>query len=160
MLGNKKKSSFAVNIKRPTPRNMKKQKINHAAVWVSIVLSQVIPFLWYRIFSFTPYYEPISERVDQTTATPLLYVYGLLAGMIAMYLLANLFIRLDVDSAPEGMVTGLIIGVVFNFFSLITIYTFSQHPIEIAMIDFGANALIFLVGGLVLGAWRKEEVVS
>jgi hypothetical protein len=136
----------------------KHQVINHPAVWVAIVLSQVIPLLWYRIFSFTPYYESLSERVEQTSGTPALYIIGFLGGVVAMYLLEGLFIRLGVDSVVDGLVTGLIIGVVFNVFSLITIYSFSAFPIEIGLIDFGANALIFLAGGLVLGAWRRYKL--
>lgn len=138
---------------------MKKQKINHAAVWVAIVLSQVIPLLWYQVFSFTPYYESLGERVTQDFSTPALYAIGFLAGIVSMYLLEGLFIRIGVDSAQDGLVTGLIIGVVFNLYSLITIYSFAADGIEIALIDFGANALIFMVGGLVLGAWRKYELV-
>ncbi len=136
---------------------MKRQKINHPAVWVAIVLSQVIPALWHRVFRFTPYYESLPERVDESLSTPALYVIGFLAAVVAMYLLEGLFIRLNVDSAQDGLVTGLIIGVVFNVFSLITIYSFSAHPIEIGLIDFGANALVFLAAGLVLGGWRKYE---
>lgn len=138
---------------------MKRQKINHPAVWVAIVLSQVIPVLWHRVFRFTPYYESLPERVDESLSTPALYIIGFLAAIVAMYLLEGLFIRLNVDSAQDGLVTGLIIGVVFNVFSLITIYSFSAHPIEIGLIDFGANALIFMAAGLVLGAWRKYETV-
>ena len=138
---------------------MKKQKINHPAVWVAIVLSQVIPVLWHRLFRFTPYYEPIGDRLDEVYSTPALYIVGFLAAIVAMYLLESLFIRLNVDSGQDGLVTGLIIGVVFNVFSLITIYSFSAHPIEIGLIDFGANALIFLAAGLVLGGWRKYETV-
>lgn len=139
---------------------MKQQKINHAAVWVAVVLAMAIPWLWYQVFSFTDYYQSLPERVSEQFSTPALYAIGFLASIVAMYLLEGLFIRLEVDSAQDGLVTGLIIGVVFNVFSLITIYTFSSYPIEIAMIDFGANALIFMITGLVLGAWRKYEVVT
>jgi uncharacterized membrane protein YvlD (DUF360 family) len=138
---------------------MKKQKINHLAVWVSIVLSQVIPLLWFQVFRFTPFYESLGQRVTQDFSTPALYGIGFLAGIVSMYLLEGLFIRLDVDSTQDGLVTGLIIGVVFNLYSLITIYTFSSYPIQIALIDFGANALIFMAAGLVMGSWRKYEEV-
>jgi len=137
---------------------MKKQKINHLAVWVAIVLSQLVPWLWQRLFEFTPFYETLPERVDTSASTPVLYVIGFLAAVVAMYLLEGLFIRLGVDSGQDGLVTGLIIGVVFNVFSLFTIYSFSAHPIEVGLIDFGSNALTFLSAGLVLGAWRKYEI--
>jgi xanthosine utilization system XapX-like protein len=102
-------------------------------------------------------YETLPERIRDTDPALALYLVGLLGALIAMYVLEWILIRLNIDSAREGLVAGLMIGVVFNIFSLITIYSFAEEPIEIAMIDFGANALVFLFAGLLLGAWRKYQ---
>ncbi len=136
---------------------MEKQRlvINHPAVWVAIILTQFIPVLWYRAFRFTPYYEGVADRMDAAAATPALFAIGLLAGIVAMYLLAWLFSKIEVESMREGLIAGLIIGLAFNVYSIITIYSFTEYPIEIGMIDFGTNALVFSVAGLVLGGWRK-----
>lgn len=139
-------------------KTMKRQKINHAAVWVTIILSQVILFLWHEAFQWFAW-EEASPDVAWAQPTIALYIEGFLATVIAMYVLDGIFIRIPVDSARDGIVAGLVIGVVFNVFSIINIYSFSEHPIELALIDFGGNALIFLIGGLILGAWRKYEEV-
>lgn len=135
----------------------KKQVINHPAVWVAVVLSQIIPWIWYRLFQFTPLYANLRETIKETPNAPALYIIGFMASIVAMYLLEWLFTRIEADSAQEGLVAGLVIGVVFNIFSLITIYSFTSSPIEIGLIDFGTNALVFAFAGLVLGAWRKYE---
>lgn len=137
-------------------KTMKRQKINHAAVWVTIVLSQVILFLWHEAFQWMAW-EEASAEAGLAQPTIALYIEGFLATVVAMYVLDGIFIRIPVDSARDGIVAGLVIGVIFNVFSIINIYSFSEHPIELALIDFGGNALIFLIGGLILGAWRKYE---
>lgn len=58
-----------------------------------------------------------------------------------------------------GLITGLILGATFNMASLITINMFSFRPVELAVIDGGANVLVFAVAGLILGAWRKYEIL-
>gem|GEM_PF-1775844 len=135
---------------------MKRQKINHAAVWVTIVLAQVILFLWHEAFQWVAL-DSTSPEAAWAQPSIVLYIEGFLATVVAMYVLDGIFIRIPVDSARDGIVAGLIIGVVFNVFSIINIYSFSEHPIQLALIDFGGNALVFLTGGLILGAWRKYE---
>ncbi len=137
---------------------MKTLKFNHAAIWVAIVLSQVIPLGWYAIFADR--WQTLNDLTDtyiEANQGNWLFVISLLAGVAAIYLLAWIFRRLPVTNAQSGLVIGIVIGGVFNMASLITINMFSFRPLELAFIDGGANVLVYGVAGLILGAWRKYD---
>lgn len=137
---------------------MKTLKLNHAAIWLAIILSQVIPLGWYAIFSdhWQTFSEVLSKYVEANQSN-WLFVAGLLGGVLAIYLMAWLFERLPVTTAQSGLVAGILIGAIFNMTSLNTMNLFSAQPLEMAFIDEGANILAYGIAGLVLGFWRKYE---
>lgn len=137
---------------------MKTLKFNHAAIWVAIVLSQLIPMGWYAIFADRwQTLNDITDEYIEANQSSWLFVISLLGGIVAIYLLAWLFKRLPVTNAQSGLVIGLLVGAVFNMSSLITINMFSFRPLELAFIDGGANVLVYGVAGLILGGWRKYK---
>ncbi len=140
----------------PRPTGDLPKNLNHPAVWLTIVLTQVIIFLWFEVF-FTQARStlaPTVERAPEMEGNILpLYIIGFMVTMVAMYVLAAVFNRFQLNSARDGAIAGLILGVVVNVFSMITIFNFSEHPVEIAVLDFGLNALIFFMVGLVHGIW-------
>ena len=137
---------------------MKELKINHPAVWVCIVLAQLIPFAWYSIFARQwMSLNQLDETFLAANQNMGPYIVSVLVSIVTMYTLAWIYSRMGVASAQAGLLTGLIIGIAFNVFSLVTIHMFSFRPVELAVIDGGANALTFGIAGLVLGAWRKKD---
>ncbi|MCB0570887.1 MAG: DUF1761 domain-containing protein [Phaeodactylibacter sp.] len=136
---------------------MKKLAFNHYAIWLSIILSQAIPLAWYSLFSTRQAALQELAKYTQTSDTSWFFGISILGGVVAMYLLAWLFRRMTVDSAREGIIAGLLIGLAFNIVSLLTIEMLSVRPLELVLIDEGANALVFGAAGLVMGAWRKYE---
>ncbi|MCB0556385.1 MAG: DUF1761 domain-containing protein [Phaeodactylibacter sp.] len=137
---------------------MKQLKFNHYAIWLSIILSQAIPLLWYSLFSERwKTLREIEHSYLQPSDTSWFFGISILGSVVAMYLLAWLFRRMTVESAREGMIAGLIIGLAFNIVSLMTIQMLAIRPLELALIDESANALVFGVAGLILGSWRQYE---
>jgi len=137
---------------------MKRLKFNHAAIWTCIVISQLIPLGWYSIFQERwMTLNDLTEEYIEANQSSWLFVASVLGGVVSMYVLAWLYRQLPIESARAGLITGLIIGLAFNMISLFTINMFSFRPIELAVIDGGANVLVFAVAGLILGAWRKYE---
>ncbi len=137
---------------------MKRMKFNHPAIWVCIILTQVLPVVWYSIIQ-----QPIMSfnelltRYYEANETSWLFITSILGGVLAMYVLAWLYRELKVDSGREGLITGLILGFALNMISLYNINMFSDQPIDLAIIDGGANTMVYGVAGFILGAWRIYE---
>ncbi|MCB0588127.1 MAG: DUF1761 domain-containing protein [Phaeodactylibacter sp.] len=139
---------------------MKRLKFNHLAIWSCVVLSQIVPLVWYSIFEDRwMTLNNLTAKYIEANQSSWLFVTSILGGVVSMYVLAWIFRRLPVESGRAGLITGLIIGAAFNMISLITINMFSFRPVELAVIDGGANVLIYALAGLVLGAWRKYEIL-
>lgn len=137
---------------------MRKQSVNLWAVLVCVVLGQIIPVLWYTIFSdswialngFT------AEKMNSGTS-PVPYIVSIISSLLTAYTLAWIFIKIPVRSLPSGFVTGLLLGVVFVLFETIVKDMFSMRPLMLSLINGGASVLVFAVMGSILGLWRKYE---
>ncbi len=80
---------------------MKTLKINHAAVWVCVVLSFVLGFLWYGPLFGDPWMEMVG--LDQATieANPPgagIWITNLISSVLPLYVLAWLLVKLNVTS--------------------------------------------------------------
>ncbi|MBV6639243.1 MAG: DUF1761 domain-containing protein [Cyclobacteriaceae bacterium] len=136
---------------------MKELKINHGAVWVIVVLGQVIPMLWYGIFaeqwmSLTGLTE---EDAMSGGSTP--YVMSIITAIAFGYMLAWVFMRMNVRTWTDGLKTGFIMGFPIAILGTMTMYLFSMQPYALTWIDGGQNLIIWTVSGALLGGWTKEK---
>ncbi len=137
---------------------MKKLKLNYLAILAVVIISQVIPMIWYGIFA-DQWMEMNGLTMDYIMAndsnSP--YFVALIASLVFAVILAWLFKRMNIESAKDGFITALAMGIPFSLLNLMTIYMFSFRPYELVWIDGGENLLIWGVAGLILGGWRKYE---
>lgn len=136
---------------------MKELKINHGAVWVIVVLGQAIPMLWYGIFakqwmSLTGLTE---EDAMSGGSTP--YVVSIITAIAFGYMLAWVFMRMNVRTWTDGLKTGFIMGFPIAILGTMTMYLFSMQPYALTWIDGGQNLIIWTVSGALLGGWTKEK---
>lgn len=134
---------------------MKQLKINHAAVWVIVVLGQIIPAVWYGIFA-----EPWMEMNNLTEEMALSggmspYIVSIITSIAFAYMLAWVFIRMGVESLMDGLKTGFIMGFPIAILGTMTVNIFSIRPYGLAWIDGGQNLIIWILAGIILGSWRK-----
>ncbi|GJM34161.1 MAG: hypothetical protein DHS20C18_31620 [Saprospiraceae bacterium] len=135
---------------------MRALKINHLAVFVIVVLGQLIPMGWYGLFAqkWMSLNKLTMDTIEANqSATP--YIVSIIASVILAYILAWLFVRMKIESPMDGLVTGLAIGFGFTFMPTMVHNFFSFRPYELTWIDGGANLIIYAVAGLILGSWRK-----
>lgn len=137
---------------------MKKLKINYWAVIVVVVLSQLVPMIWYGVFA-EQWMELNGLTMEMITedASSAPYIMAIIASFTFAMVLAWLFKRMNVESAKDGLITAVIMGIPFSLFNLMTVYMFSFRPYGLAWIDGGENLIIWALSGIVLGAWRKYE---
>ncbi|MCF2503002.1 DUF1761 domain-containing protein [Dyadobacter sp. CY107] len=137
---------------------MRKQSVNLWAVLVCVVLGQIIPALWYTIFSeswmalngFT-----LEQMKGSTSPVP--YLASIVSSSFMAYTLAWVFTKIPVRSLLSGMLTGLLFGVVFVFLEIIVKDMFSMRPLLLSFIDGGVCVLVYAITGSILGAWRKYD---
>lgn len=139
---------------------MKNLKINHAAVWVSVILISILGYIWYEPLFGETWMEMVGLDRATIEANPPgtgIWITNLVATIIPLYVLAWLFTKLDVHSALQGAGIGLLIGFSFVHLSYMTSDMFAQNPYGLSWITGGYNMVSLALGGLILGAWRKYE---
>lgn len=147
---------------------MNELKINHAAVWITALVVQVLPPLWYSevflgvIWTDLNQLKPADfENFNMTPGLIMAFVSALAVG----YTLAWVFTKMNVDSALKGLQVALIFWLAFLFIEVTTQNMFTLRPFELTLIDEGVVLLKYEIFGIVLGSWRKyesapEEVLS
>ncbi|MBO3699905.1 DUF1761 domain-containing protein [Roseivirga sp. E12] len=139
---------------------MSNLKINHGAVWVSVILLTGLGFLWYGALFGEKWMalvglDPVAVEADPPGAG--VWITNIVATVIPMYVLAWLFTKLNVDSALKGAKIGLIIAFSFVFLSKMTSDMFAQNPYELSWIVGGFDMAALTIAGIILGAWTKEK---
>ncbi len=136
---------------------MQKLKINHAAVWVIVVLGQIIPAVWYGLFSesWLTMNDLSMEEAQDVGMAP--YIVSIVTSVAFGYMLAWVFVRMGVSSMVDGLKTGLIMGFPIAILGTMTVNLFSIRPYGLTWLDGGMNLIMWIVAGLILGAWRKYE---
>jgi hypothetical protein len=137
---------------------MRKQSVNLWAVLVCVVIGQIIPALWYNMFSEQWIALSGFKMQDIKTATsPVPYLASIVSTSFMTYTMAWVFTKIPVKSLLAGFLTGLLFGVVFILFEIIVRDMFAMKPLLLSLIDGGVMVIVFAVTGTILGAWRKYD---
>jgi Protein of unknown function (DUF1761) len=83
------------------------------------------------------------------------WISNTIATVVAVYALAWLFTKMNVGSAGQGALIGLVIGFSFVFLSNMVGGLFAGSPYALAWINGGHDIVALTISGAVLGAWRK-----
>jgi hypothetical protein len=138
---------------------MKQLKINHIAVWVSVVLLHVIGFFWYDPMLFGNQWMDMvdltMEAAEAGSANAGLWITNLVSSAITVYALALLFTRLNVDTALKGFLVGSFIAFAFNFMPRMSGDMFAQMDYGLSWITGGFAMFGWGIAGLILGTWKK-----
>lgn len=138
---------------------MENLKINHAAVWVSVVVLFALGFLWYDLLFGEKWMALVGldmEAIDNNPSIIGTWISNLISSVLSMYLLAWLLSKLNVTSGLKGAVNGLLIAFVFIFLTTMVNNMFAQSPYELAWVTGGFSMVGFTINGFILGAWTKK----
>ena len=134
-------------------------RINHLAVWILVIVHQLIGWGWYTIFGDLWLNQHAKTMTDiERTHNVGAYVLAIVASIFVNYALAWLIARLNAASALAGLKIALICWFGFLFVEHATIAVFSAfetNPWPLICIDMGRPLVAFAISGLVLGYWRK-----
>jgi len=138
-------------------------RINQAAVWLLVVVHQLVAWGWYAAFGekWLNLHARTMTDIDRTHNVGA-YVLGVVTAIIVNYALAWLFARLNVTNAASGLTIALLCWFAFLFVEYATISVFSSFETNqwpLIGIDMGRPLVAWSISGLVLGAWRKKAAV-
>ncbi len=141
---------------------MKTLKINHAAVWVLVLIHQIIGAMWFSPFLFAEKWMQLMGKpmqdFENADITP--YIFSIINAIILNYAMAYLFLKLNVENFMRGLYYAFIFWFAFLFVELLTFNAFELKPIGLTLIDSGKSLVTFLVSGFVLGTWKKFSSVT
>ncbi|MDQ2824592.1 MAG: DUF1761 domain-containing protein [Verrucomicrobiota bacterium] len=136
-------------------------RINHLAVWILVVVHQLIGFGWYAIFGniwLNLHAKTMTDIENPHDFAP--YLMAIVASIIVNYALAWLIGRMNAHSAGCGFAIAFNCWFAFLFAEYATISLFSAfgtNPWPLILINMGRPLIAFSISGLVLGAWRRGE---
>lgn len=136
----------------------KNVKINHMAVWLSVIILFGLGFLWYGPLFGEQWMNMVGLTMADIEANPPgagIWITNIIATVVPVYVLAWLFTKLNVNSAISGLIYGFLISFSFVFLSRMTGDMFAQNPYGLSWITGGFDIIALSLSGLILGAWRK-----
>ena len=138
-------------------------KINHLAVWILVVVDQLIGGLWYHTLfgnRWLAYHGKIMTDIDQYKGDYTPFIVSIAAAITINYTIAWLIRRLNIASAGGALHVALVCWFAFLLMPYATIEAFSafgRNPAEIVLINMGHTLVLFALGGGVLGAWQRKN---
>jgi hypothetical protein len=137
---------------------MKSLTINHLAVLICVVLGQVIPLLWFTLFSDQwMALSGITLEQAEANQSPVPYLSSMASAALVAYTIAWLFTKIPVHNARNGLLAGLLFGTVFVLSETIVKDMFQFHSFLLSLINGGVGVVVYAVYGLVLGALPKYQ---
>lgn len=133
------------------------QKINHLAVWVLVVIHQLIPMVWYGALSDKwMALNNLTMKDIEASPSPMPYIVAIVTAIVFNYFLAWLFIKLNLSGAVNGLLFAALIFISCIALEVTTHNMFQMRPFELTLINMGHTFLNFCVSGLLLGLWVKK----
>lgn len=135
------------------------RRINHLAVWILVIVHQLVGFGWYTIFNnvwLNLHAKTMTDIDNPHEVTPYLVAIG--ASIVVNYALAEIIARFEASSAMCGLKIALLCWFAFLFVEHATISAFSAfgtNPWPLVFLDMGRPLIAFAISGLVLGAWPR-----
>ena len=148
--------------RRNQPKNPMKS-INHAAVWVCVILLTGLGFLWYETLFGELWMEMSGLSLADIEANPPgagVWITNFMATVVPLYVLAWLLHNMNVESGMGGAGIGLLISFSFVFLTIMTGNMFAMKPYALSWITGGYGMVAMTLSGFILGVWRKKGATT
>ena len=138
---------------------MNNLKINHLTVWVCIILMHVFGFLWYGPLFGEKWMMHVG--MDQATMqgesmNAGIWILNSLAIIAPIYLLAWLFLKMNITTGLQGALLAFLITFCFHHLPLMNANMFAREPYGLAWITGGYSLTWLTITGFILGTWTKR----
>lgn len=131
-------------------------RINHFAVWLAVLLQQVLGFVWYHLLFGPAWLASLGMTPEQMQGRSWQFAIAVGCGLLAAYGLAWLMAITGRRGLMQGLAMGLFVGVAFAGSTVLLRYAFIPAVWPAAWIDTGVTVAAALLTGAVLGLWPKR----
>ena len=132
-------------------------KHNWLAILVAAVVAQgVAAGIYGSIQDQWLEWNHLTMDIVKANESPVMYLVSFINTLIMLFCLSLLFKKIGVHSMVDGLKWGAIIGFGFAFLGSYTQGHF-QLNVTAGLVDATNLFLAVLIGGIILGAWRKYE---
>jgi hypothetical protein len=126
--------------------------INHMAVLLTVLLQQVLGFVWYHWLFGPAWLEGLGMTPEDMQGRRWRFAVAILCGFLSSYGLAWLMAATNRHGWVEGLKLGLTVGVAFAGSAVLLHHAFIPRIWPAAPIDAGVTVAGAALTGLVLGA--------
>jgi hypothetical protein len=137
---------------------MNNLRINHLAVWVSIVLMHALGFLWYGVLFAEQWMAMVGmdeATMQEDSGSMSVWIMNSVAIIASAYFLAWLLAKLGVTGIRAAG-TGFIVAFVVHHLNLMNTNMFAGEPYGLAWITGGYVIASFTIAGFIIGSWVKK----
>jgi cation transport ATPase len=133
-------------------------KTNYAAVFVSAIVYWILGAVWFGVLFSKPWMALEHVTQEQASMKSVLpYVISFALNLLIAFVLAQICIWRNANSAGRGAAVGVLVWIGFLGPVTYTTYMYEMRPKEL----FAINEFYSLVGlclmGAILGAWTKKQ---
>jgi hypothetical protein len=134
-------------------------KTNYAAVFVSAIVYWILGAVWFGVLFSKPWMglEHVTQEQARSMNPVLPYVISFALNLLIAFVLAQICIWRNANSAGRGAAVGVLVWIGFLGPITYTTYMYEMRPKEL----FAINEFYSLVGlclmGAILGAWTKKS---
>ncbi len=136
--------------------------VNLLAVLAAAAVTMVIGGLWYSPLLFArPWMVAMGMDPDDKAkiaemqkGAARLYTLAFIASLVAAFVLAKLFVRLEVDDLRRAMMFSIAIWAGFVSTVQLTNTLFGNKPIKLWFIDTGYQLVCYALMGVILSMWK------
>ena len=139
---------------------MKDLKINYLAIAVAVVLQFVLGFLWYGPLFGDAWMEMVGLDLATVEANPPgagIWIANVVSSALLIFVLAWLFVKLNVQTLAKGIWIGFVIGFTFTLMPAMISGFFADDSYWLAWVNGGNTTVGLMLGGAVLGAWKSSK---
>jgi hypothetical protein len=133
-------------------------KHNHIAIFVAVILHQVIGFFWYSPFLFLgPWVQGLGKQVSELDmSSPAPFFADIVGWFFACYVISWLVQRAPLTTFNQGLGFAILLWVGVALPLLVPHYLFAGLHINVLLVD-AMNALVQLaVTCCLLTVWRRR----
>ena len=132
--------------------------VNYLAVLAAIVLNMALGALWYSPLLFArpwmAFHGFTEESIRESGGAGIGYGVSVVVSVVLAFAVALLAQAAGADTAVEGLVLGLLVGVGFVATTTGVNYVFESRPRNLYLINVGYPVVSLALIGLLIGAWQ------
>lgn len=126
--------------------------IHWIPVLVVTIFSFVLGMAWHSAFLFGKSWKEEYQVFHDRKPLKIPFIFGG-TGLGHFVAMAGISAVVSEQGAIAGMITGLIIALVWVLPVMAGTYLFANRSVKIWAIDFGMYLVLYALGGLILGLW-------